>query len=69
LLEDRDAIILRSGVAISASVMEMAPKLELATRRGSGFDNIDVQYCSDHGFKVARVPGRPRRRWPSPRSA
>jgi phosphoglycerate dehydrogenase-like enzyme len=57
LLEDREVIIFRSGVTISASVMEMAPKLELAIRAGSGFDNIDLQHCREHGIRVVRVPG------------
>jgi len=57
LLDDREAIVFRSGVTISAHVMEMAPKLELAIRAGSGFDNIDLQHCRERGIRVVRVPG------------
>ncbi|CAN5828125.1 hydroxyacid dehydrogenase [soil metagenome] len=57
LLEDREALVFRSGVSISSDVMEMAPKLELAVRAGSGFDNIDLDHCRDRGIRVVRVPG------------
>lgn len=57
LLEDREAIIFRSGVTISAPMMQMAPKLELAIRAGSGFDNIDLEHCRQRGIRVVRVPG------------
>ena len=57
LLEDREVIIFRSGVTISSRIMEMAPKLELAIRAGSGFDNIDLQHCRHRGIRVVRVPG------------
>src|ERR671910_3710525 len=57
LLEDREVVIIRSGVTLSAEDMQMTPKLELVVRAGSGFDNIDLPYCSERGVRVVRIPG------------
>ncbi|MFW5905177.1 MAG: hydroxyacid dehydrogenase [bacterium] len=57
LVRDREALIFRSGVDISASVMEAAPGLQLLIRAGSGFDNIDLEHCRERGIRVVRVPG------------
>jgi phosphoglycerate dehydrogenase-like enzyme len=57
IIEDREALIFRSGVTITADLMAQAPKLQLAIRAGSGFDNIDLEYCADRGIRVVRVPG------------
>jgi D-3-phosphoglycerate dehydrogenase / 2-oxoglutarate reductase len=57
LIEDREVLIFRSGITITADLMEMAPKLQLAIRAGSGFDNIDLEHCADRGIRVVRVPG------------
>lgn len=54
---DREAIIFRSGVQITAEVMECAPDLRLLIRGGSGVDNIDLDYVRDHGIHLVRVPG------------
>jgi D-3-phosphoglycerate dehydrogenase len=57
LLEDREVIVIRSGATLSAPVLQMAPKLELVIRAGSGFDNIDLKHCSERGIRVVRIPG------------
>jgi D-3-phosphoglycerate dehydrogenase len=57
LLEDREVVIIRSGVILSAEDMQMTPKLELVVRAGSGFDNIDLPYCGERGIRVVRIPG------------
>jgi phosphoglycerate dehydrogenase-like enzyme len=57
LIEDREVLVFRSGITISADLMVMAPKLQLAIRAGSGFDNIDLEHCADRGIRVVRVPG------------
>ena len=44
LIGDRDVLILRSGVQITASVLAAAPHLKLILRAGSGVDNIDLEY-------------------------
>lgn len=54
---DREALIFRSGVQITAEVMECAPNLRLLIRGGSGVDNIDLDYVRDQGIHLVRVPG------------
>lgn len=56
-LEDRDAVVLRSGVVLSADVMTGAPDLRLVVRAGSGLDNIDVDHARQHAIRVVRVAG------------
>lgn len=56
-IADRDVVVLRSGVQLSADVLANAPGLRLVLRAGSGLDNIDVGYARGHGIRVARVPG------------
>ena len=55
-IRDRDAVILRSGVSLSAAVMRCAPHLKLLVRAGSGTDNIDLNYIREHGVKLERIP-------------
>jgi phosphoglycerate dehydrogenase-like enzyme len=57
LVEDREAIVFRSGVTISAPVLDAAPNLNLLVRAGSGLDNIDVEHAAARGLQVVRVPG------------
>lgn len=56
-VEDRDAVVLRSGVVLSVDVMTAAPDLRLVVRAGSGLDNIDVDHARRHGIRVVRVAG------------
>jgi D-3-phosphoglycerate dehydrogenase / 2-oxoglutarate reductase len=57
LIRDREAVVLRSGVTISAPVLDEAPNLALVVRAGSGLDNIDLARARDRGVQVVRVPG------------
>ncbi len=56
LIRDRDAVIFRSGVTISADVMRCAPNLKLLVRAGSGIDNLDVDYVLQHDLTLVRIP-------------
>jgi D-3-phosphoglycerate dehydrogenase / 2-oxoglutarate reductase len=56
LIVDRDALIFRSGVNLSAELLGRAPDLQLIVRGGSGFDNIDLGYVKRHGIEFVRVP-------------
>jgi len=56
LVGDRDIIIFRSGVKISAKVMEAAQNLKFLIRAGSGLDNLDVDYANQRGLKLVRIP-------------
>jgi len=57
LVADREVVIFRSGVTISAAVLDRAPNLALLIRAGSGLDNIDVEQARRRGIEVVRVPG------------
>jgi len=56
LAGDRDVIIFRSGVKISAKVMSAAPNLKFLIRAGSGLDNLDVEYSTKRGLQLVRIP-------------
>ena len=56
LVKDRDLIIFRSGVQISAKVMGAAPNLKYLVRAGSGLDNLDVEYSKQRGIELVRIP-------------
>lgn len=53
---DREVLIFRSGVKITADVMGRAPNLRFLVRAGSGIDNIDMEYVRDHGLVLHRIP-------------
>lgn len=56
LIRDCEVLIFRSGVSITAEVMECAPDLKLLIRAGSGIDNLDVEYARQCGLKLVRIP-------------
>ena len=55
LIADREALIFRSGVSITAEVMACAPGLQLLIRAGSGLDNVDIGYIRHRGLKLVRI--------------
>lgn len=57
LIKDRDILVFRSGVKITAEVMAAAPELKLLLRAGSGIDNLDVDYANQRGLRLVRIPG------------
>jgi D-3-phosphoglycerate dehydrogenase / 2-oxoglutarate reductase len=50
-------LVFRSGVQISAAVMDAAPNLRLLLRAGSGMDNLDLNYVQRRGLQLIRIPG------------
>lgn len=56
LIQDRELLIFRSGVKISAEVMASAPELKLLIRAGSGLDNVDLDYVKQRGLDLVRIP-------------
>ncbi len=56
-ITDREVLVFRSGVQISAKVMSAAPNLKLLLRAGSGVDNIDMDYVEAHALELVRIPG------------
>ena len=56
-IQDREVLVFRSGVTISAGIMRRGPQLRLLVRAGSGLDNVDIAYAREHGIRLVRVPG------------
>ncbi len=56
LIRDCQVLVFRSGVKISAELMECAPDLKLLVRAGSGLDNLDFEYVQQRGLKLVRIP-------------
>lgn len=54
---DREVLILRSGVQITADVLASGPDLKLILRAGSGVDNIDIDFVDQQGIQLVRIPG------------
>jgi len=52
-----DAMIIRSDIA-SREVIEAAPSLKIVVRAGAGYDNIDLQACTEHGVVAMNTPGQ-----------
>jgi len=51
------AIVVRSGVKVTAKVIEAAGQLKVVGRAGVGVDNIDIPAASKHGVVVMNTPG------------
>ncbi|TLD71421.1 phosphoglycerate dehydrogenase [Phragmitibacter flavus] len=51
------AIVVRSGVKVTAKVLEAADKLKVVGRAGVGVDNIDIPAASKRGVVVMNTPG------------
>jgi D-3-phosphoglycerate dehydrogenase / 2-oxoglutarate reductase len=55
-LREYDALITRSGTAVTAELLDHAPRLRFVGRAGVGVDNVDVDACSRRGIVVANAP-------------
>jgi D-3-phosphoglycerate dehydrogenase / 2-oxoglutarate reductase len=49
--------LLVRGTVINGSFLDLCPNLKAIVRYGVGYDNIDLQSCTDRGIKVANVQG------------
>ncbi len=49
---DHDAMIVRSGVQVTARVLENPGRLKVIARAGVGVDNIDLDAATNHGILV-----------------
>lgn len=56
IIENYDAIIVRSVTKINAQLIEKAKNLKVAGRAGNGIDNIDVPVCTQKGIIVVNTP-------------
>src|SRR5438093_10414560 len=53
---DYEALVTRSGTAVTPELLEHAPRLRIVGRAGVGVDNIDVEACSRRGVVVVNAP-------------
>jgi D-3-phosphoglycerate dehydrogenase len=51
-----EALITRSGTAVTSDLLAHAPKLRIVGRAGVGVDNVDVDACSRRGIVVVNAP-------------
>jgi D-3-phosphoglycerate dehydrogenase len=51
-----EALITRSGTAVTPELLREAPELRIVGRAGVGVDNVDVEACSRRGIVVVNAP-------------
>jgi len=56
-LADADALIVRSGIKVTSSLLENAGQLRVIGRAGIGVDNIDLEAATRKGIAVMNTPG------------
>ena len=54
---DADALIVRSD-KVTADVVAAAKQLKIVVRAGAGYDNIDLNACTEHGIVAENTPGQ-----------
>jgi D-3-phosphoglycerate dehydrogenase / 2-oxoglutarate reductase len=54
---ETNALIIRSGVTITAEIIAAAPNLKAIARAGVGVDNVDLDAATAHGVVVMNTPG------------
>src|SRR5262249_61306259 len=55
-IADYEALVTRSGTAVTPELLRHAPRLRIIGRAGVGIDNIDVDACSRRGIVVVNAP-------------
>src|SRR5436309_5349145 len=61
-LPDYEGLITRSGTAVTAELLDHAPRLRIVGRAGVGVDNVDIEACSRRSILVCTVRQRGLRR-------
>lgn len=56
IIDEYDAIIVRSVTKVNAELIEKGTNLKVAGRAGNGIDNIDVAACTKKGIIVVNTP-------------
>jgi D-3-phosphoglycerate dehydrogenase len=51
-----DALITRSGTAVTRELVNAGPRLRIIGRAGVGLDNVDVDACTERGILVINAP-------------
>ena len=57
IIEDYDALLIRSATKVDAAVLERAKNLKVVGRAGIGVDNVDVEAATAKGVVVMNTPG------------
>ena len=56
-VKDVDALIVRSD-KVDREVIEAAKNLKIVVRAGAGFDNLDLEACTEHNVVAMNTPGQ-----------
>ena len=56
-VEDVDALIVRSD-KVTKEVIDHAKNLKIVVRAGAGFDNLDLEACTNRGIVAMNTPGQ-----------
>jgi phosphoglycerate dehydrogenase-like enzyme len=56
-IAEADALVIRTGGDINATLMDYAPKLRVIGRHGVGYDQVDVPAATERGIQVVYTPG------------
>ncbi len=56
-VSDTDALIVRSDM-VTGEVLDAAKQLKIVVRAGAGYDNLDLQSCTEHNVVAMNTPGQ-----------
>ena len=56
VIDQYDAIIVRSATKVRKDIIDRAANLKVAGRAGNGVDNIDIEACTRRGITVVNTP-------------
>ena len=56
-VSDADALIVRSD-KVTKEVIDAAKNLKIVVRAGAGYDNLDLEACSQRGIVAMNTPGQ-----------
>ncbi|GAB6182959.1 phosphoglycerate dehydrogenase [Thermodesulfovibrio hydrogeniphilus] len=57
IIEEYDALVIRSATKVTAEIIEAADKLKVIGRAGTGVDNVDKVAATKKGIVVMNTPG------------
>jgi D-3-phosphoglycerate dehydrogenase len=57
LMANADAVVLRTGIRMSAELLAKGDRLKMVSRTGAGFDNVDVDAATARGVIVSSSIG------------
>ncbi|MEK3722337.1 2-hydroxyacid dehydrogenase [Paenibacillus sp. FSL H8-0034] len=56
-LADAEGLFSTGQVKVDAELLSAAPKLRVIAQTGVGYDNVNVEACTNHGVPFANTPG------------